>query len=45
METLIDPARMPLPTTLILAADGTVRQVLQAPIDYWQEFESVVAGE
>ncbi len=43
-EKLLDPERLPLPTTLFLQPDGTLTEALQTTIDHWSGFSKAVGG-
>jgi len=45
IEMLVDPERLPLPTTLFFDADGTLVEVLQSTIDHWSGFQGAVPGK
>ena len=42
IEELLDPERLPLPTTLVLDGSGRITEVVQAPIESWSGY--VAAG-
>ncbi len=39
MEKLLDPERLPLPTTLVFGPDGTLEEVIQGPISAWPKYK------
>ncbi len=43
-EKLLDPERLPMPTTLFFAADGTLTEALQTTVDHWSGFAAATAG-
>lgn len=44
-EKLLDPERLPLPTTLFFAADGTLTEALQTTIDHWSGWSKAIGGQ
>lgn len=44
-EKLLDPTRLPLPTTLFFAADGTLTEALQTTIDHWSGWTKATGGQ
>jgi len=44
VEKLIDPERLPLPTTLFFDAKGTLVEVLQTTIDHWSGWETATGS-
>jgi thiol-disulfide isomerase/thioredoxin len=43
VEKLLDPTRLPLPTTLFFDSDGTLVEVLQTTIDHWSGWQPSAA--
>ncbi|MSR46313.1 MAG: hypothetical protein EXS13_04505 [Planctomycetes bacterium] len=43
-EKLLDPERLPMPTTLFFAADGTLTEALQTTIDHWSGWTAATGG-
>jgi thiol-disulfide isomerase/thioredoxin len=44
-EKLLDPERLPLPTTLFFAPDGTMTEALQTTIDHWNGWSKATGGQ
>lgn len=40
VNALLDPTKMPLPTTLIVGPDGRIEEIIQGPIDEWSGYSS-----
>jgi len=40
VTALLDPAKMPLPTTLVVGPDGRIEEIIQGPIDEWSGYPS-----
>ncbi len=44
-EQQLDPERLPLPTTLFFAPDGTLTEALQTTIDHWSGWSKATGGQ